>query len=310
MQKRITFRIIAGAGLIMLAAIIFQGCKKEGEDLELSAVPVADFEVVTENANNIILVNKSNVPSTPYWSIDNGEQKYRGDSIKVNLFFAGTYEIEMVPAGQGGIGSSVKKTITITQSDPEACISTKARGFIASCSQKVWKLNPEAGAYKVGPNVDDGTWWASTAGEVTGRPCEFNDTYTFVFNKTGTFTYDNMGDFYGDGYIGITSNTGCQPNSNLSDAQKPWANKDFTYSVSNTGGTAGKGQITVKGVGAHIGLQKARNGSDATPVNPTWTSITYDVIDMIPDGGGTGHDILKLGVNIGSGWWTFTLRSE
>lgn len=302
-------KLLTGAILLFVGIVIFQACKKEGENLTLSAVPVANFEVAQgENANNLILVNKSNVPSIPYWDID-GTEKYNGDSVRVNFPFAGNYEITMTPAGQGGLGTAVTKTITIAQNDPEACVSTKARGFIAGCTQKVWKLNPAAETYKVGDGVDKGNWWSSSAGDVPGRSCEFNDTYTFVFNKAGTFTYDNKGDFYADGYLGSGS-FGCEPNSNLNTAQEPWSRSNFTYFVSNTGGVKGLGQLTVKGVGAHIGLQKVHNGAE-TPTGPTWSSITYDIIDMVPNGGGTGHDLLKLGVAIASpGWWTFTLRSE
>ncbi|HEX2845287.1 MAG TPA: hypothetical protein VHN59_01975 [Chitinophagaceae bacterium] len=300
-------RLLTSVMLILLGVALFQACKKEGEDLTLGALPTPDFEVIQgTDANNLILINKSSMPIIPYWTVSNGA-KLTGDSAKINFVLAGTYEVTLTGAGQGGLGSTTK-TITIAQNDPTACSPTKPLGFIASCTSKKWKLNPAAGAYKVGEGADNGNWWSSGAGDVTGRSCEFNDEYTFVFDGAGTFTYDNKGDFYADGYLGSGSN-GCEPNANLNNAQKPWASGNFTYQVL-PGGVKGLGQLKVVGLGAHIGLQKVHNGGETT-TGPTWNSITYDIIEMTPNGGGPGHDILKLGVALAApGWWTFTLRSE
>ena len=299
-------RILAGASLFVLGAALFQACKKEGEDNVLGPIPTPDFEIVQgTNANNLILVNKSTMPIIPYWEVSNG-LKVAGDSAKINLAFAGTYQITLVGAGQGGLGTATK-SITIAQSDPNACSPTQPLGFIASCTQKVWKLNPVAGAYKVGDAVGAGNWWSSTADDVTGRSCEFNDEYTFVFDGAGTFKYDNKGDFYADGSLGSNS-FGCEPSANYTTAQKLWASGTFSYQIL-PGGVKGLGQLKVTGAGAHIGLQKVRNGSENTA--GTANSVTYDILEMTPNGGGAGHDILVLGVAVASpGWWTFSLRSE
>ena len=43
-----------------------------------------------------------------------------------------------------------------------------------------WKLAPVEGAFKVGPNPDDGSWWQNSADDVTTRACLFDDGYVFV----------------------------------------------------------------------------------------------------------------------------------
>jgi len=48
-----------------------------------------------------------------------------------------------------------------------------------------WKLAPVAGAFKVGPGVDDGSWWQNSEGDVETRACLFDDEY--VFHADGTF---------------------------------------------------------------------------------------------------------------------------
>ncbi len=293
--------------LLALTAVLLQACKKRGDDLGLTPIPSIDFEVVPgANANTFILVNKSGGPAIPFWHISTG-QKLSGDSAQLRLIFAGTYEVKLVAAAQGGLDSTTK-TITVAISDPTACNPTNPIGFIAGCTQKTWRLNPDAGTYMVGPGPNNGSWWSSGAGDVTGRSCEFNDEYTFHFNAEGTFEYDNKGDYYGDGYIGAATH-GCEPNSNLSGAQLAWASGTFSYTVIDGAGVAGKGQLKLNGTGAHIGLQKVHNGGETTS-GPASNTITYDILDMQQDVGGAGYDILTVGVNIGGdAWWTFVLRS-
>lgn len=293
---------IAGSLLLALAA-----CTPDVKNGELGALPQADFEVLPgPDANTVILVNKSNQASIPYWTVSTGA-KLNGDSARLKLIFAGTYQVTLTAAGRGGMGT-VTKDVTIANSDPNACNPSNPIGFIAGCTSKKWKLNPEAGTYKVGEGPDMGNWWSSGAGDVTGRACEFNDEYIFSFNAEGTFVYDNKGDYYADGYIGAATN-GCEPNSNLSGAQAAWASGNFNFTVIDGGGVRGLGQLRLSGTGAHIGLQKVHNGGETTS-GPTGNSITYDILEMRQNVNGLGYDILKVGLNIGgSGWWTFTLRS-
>ncbi len=293
--------------LLALMLLTIGACTPDKKDLALNALPNVDFEIAQgADANSIVLVNKTNAPSIPFWTVSTG-QKLSGDSAKLKLIFAGTYEVTLFAAAQGGL-DSVTKTVTIAQSDPTACDPANPIGFIASCTQKTWKLNPDAGAYKVGEGADAGNWWSSGIGEVAGRACEFNDEYTFSFNAEGTFVYDNKGDFFGDGYLG--NGNGCQPNSNLPAAQELWASGVFKFTVIDGAGVRGLGQLKLTGTGAHIGLQKVHNGGETTS-GPVGNSITYDILEMTQNAGGQGYDILKVGTNIGgAGWWTFTLRSQ
>jgi len=295
-----------------LAAVLslLAGCTDDSGDLSLGALPTADFEaVVTEGSNVVQLVNTTAEPTIAYWTVENTGQSFKGDTAHVNFIFAGTYEITLLAVGQGGT-TSVTKEVTIAQSDPTACNPDRALGFIAGCTEKVWRYNPEAGAFKVGDQGPDaGNWWASTADDVTGRACEFNDEFTFHFDAAGTFVYDNKGDFYADAYLG-SSSTSCEPAGNLTGDQAAWNSGTFSFSVIEGAGVNGLGQLVLTGRGAHIGIKKAHNGGE-TPTGPVGNSVTYDILAMEQNVGGNGYDILKIGVNIGgSGWWTFTLRSD
>lgn len=292
------------AAILFFAILPFlTGCKKY-EVKSLDPKPVASFSVtpVTGKPNTYLLTSTSTNSFRYDWNKATGSY-VQGTKVDTAYFiFSGTYTVKLIVYGQSGIDST-SQVINVTASDPTACAGTQL-GFITSCTSKKWKLDPAAGAYKVGPNPNDGSWWQNNLADVTARSCEFNDEYVFSFNANATFAYDNKGDFYADGYMG--NNTfGCEPSANYTPGQRPWGSGTFTYSFTKNAGVAGLGQLTVNGLGAHIGLQKVQNGVENTS-GPVATSITYDVLAQTTVG---GYDLLTLGVNMGWGWWTFRLRS-
>ena len=292
---------------VVLFSLVIIACRPEGDNLSLSALPNPEFEAVEVAPGRIQLKNITSTPTIASWTIVSSGQKLTGDVVEVSLIFAGNYDVKLDVVGQGGM-ASVTKAITVKQSDPNACDDKTALGFIASCTQKKWKLNPQAGAFKVGPGADNGDWWSSGEGEVTGRACEFNDEFTFSFNAEGTFGYDNKGDFFADGYLG-NKTTGCEPASNLSGDQALWNSGTFKFSVTEGAGVKKLGQLRLVGKGAHIGVKKAHNGGE-TATGPANDFVLYDILEMTKNKDGAGYDIMKIGVNIGGdAWWTITLRS-
>lgn len=291
--------------LIIVIGTSLHSCKKY-EVKSLGPKPKASFTVtpVSGKPNTYLLTSTSTNSFRYDW--DKGTGTYvQGKQVDTAYFiFSGTYTIKLFVYGQSGVDSS-SQVINVPTSDPTACVGTQL-GFITSCTSKKWKLDPDIGAYKVGPNPNDGSWWQNSLSDVISRYCEFNDEYIFSFNANATFVYDNKGDFYADGYLG--NNTyGCEPSSNYTESQRPWGSGTFTYSFTKNAGVAGLGQLTVKGLGAHIGLQKVQNGGEY-PAGPPATAITYDVLAQTHVTAGN-YDLLTLGVNMGWGWWTFRLRS-
>ncbi len=288
---------------VLLFSMLFFSCKYDVRDM--LPKPAASFTVtpVAGVPNKYVLSSTSQNAFRYDW--DKGGTGYvQGKQVDTVYFpYMGTYTVKLFVFGHSGVDSS-SQVITVAANDPTACVGTQL-GFITSCTSKKWKLDPTAAAYKVGPGPNDGSWWSSGLGDVAGRSCEFNDEYIFTFSAARTFTYDNKGDFFGDGYLGDNTGT-CQPSSNYTTVQKPWGSGTFTYVFTPNAGVAGLGQIKVVGLGAHIGLQKVRNGSEVTS-GPA-TEITYDVLAATHDP--AGYDLLTLGVAIGApGWWTFRLRS-
>ena len=77
-------------------------------------------------------------------------------------------------------------------------------GTLASTT---WRLSPEAGAMAVGWDAANvGGWWSSSADDVTGRACLFDDEY--VFNADGSFQ-NVMGDAtWLEGWQGVSEGCG------------------------------------------------------------------------------------------------------
>lgn len=304
MKRIINHNMIRLSGIGLLSVILFSACKYKVADL--LPHPVASFTVTPAGTpNRYILTSTSQNAFRFDWDKGGGSGYVQGKQVDTVYFpYAGTYKVKLFVYGQSGIDSAAQD-INVAASDPTACVGTQL-GFITSCTSKKWKLDPTAAAYKVGPGPNDGSWWSSGLGDVTGRSCEFNDEYTFEFSAARTFTYDNKGDFYADGYMGTNSNS-CEPSANYTAVQAPWGSGTFQYTFTQGAGINGLGQLTVIGLGAHIGLQKVRNGGENT-ASPA-TSITYDVLAATHDVPGN-YDILTLGVAIAPpGWWTFRLRS-
>ena len=290
------------AGALVLVLI---SCKKY-EVKSLGAKPAASFTVtpISGQPNKYLLSSTSSNSYRYDWDKATGSYSQGKQNDTVYFIFSGTYRIRLLVFGQSGMDSA-SQTINVAASDPTACSGTPL-GFITSCTSKKWKLDPAAGAYKVGPGPDDGSWWSNNTNDVITRACEFNDEYTFSFNAARTFVYDNKGDFYGDGYLGDNSNA-CQPTANYTTWQKPFGSGTFSYNFTSGAGQNGLGQLTVVGPGAHIGLQKVQNSGEVTG-GPVANSITYDILSQTHVTAGN-YDLLVLGVNLGWGWWTFRLRS-
>lgn len=296
--------------MICATAALIYGCTKD-DKASLGAKPAAGFTILGGgDSNSVVLVNSTPGPNIPYWVIPSTGQTLKGDSAKLRFTFAGTYTVQLVADGAGGV-DSVTRQVTINQNDPSACDGTVI-GFLTGCGSKVWMLAPIAGAEGVGPNMGDVSWWGNGANEPAGdRVCDWDDTWTFDFNAKQTLEYDNKGTFYSNGAEGNAGLSGayvCDVNSDLPANQAAWASGNFSYQIVPGAGAGKLGQITLVGTGAHIGLPEEANNKVLSSASVS--SVTYDIVSMTPNGGGAGHDQLVLALDAGGGvYWTWTLWS-
>jgi hypothetical protein len=154
-----------------------------------------------------------------------------------------------------------------------------------------WRLAPAAGSLAVGPNQGDGSWWSNSAADVTVRACLFDDSITFA--SGGAMTHYMDGSTWVDGWQGSPAdgcNTPVAPHDGTTNAP-------YSYSYNST-----TGELTVNGIGAHLGLAKVINGAEInTPANAAAT-ITYLVSFS------NNNNTMTADISIGGGWWRFVYQ--
>ena len=154
-------------------------------------------------------------------------------------------------------------------------------------SGTTWKLDPSAGALKVGPGIDDGSWWASSAEDVTARACLFDDEY--VFNADGSF----------QNVLGTeTWNEAWQEGVDADGCGAPVAPHDGSVAATYTH-DATANTITLNGLGAFLGIPKAITGAELSTCEcEVPESRTYEIIS-------SSDGTMKIAISSGGGYWTF-----
>ena len=151
-----------------------------------------------------------------------------------------------------------------------------------------WIVAPEAGALKVGPTPNDGSWWQNSAADVELRACFFDDEY--VFNLDGSFQ-NILGDAtWVETWQGVAAD-GCAAPVAPHDGSNPAI---WEYD-------ANTGTLTLEGVGAYLGIPKAITGGELSNPADAPASIAYGI--TLSDNDMT----MTLVISTGGGFWTFKL---
>jgi polyhydroxybutyrate depolymerase len=152
-----------------------------------------------------------------------------------------------------------------------------------------WKLAPVEGAMKSVPT--EGNTFISSSGDVTKFSCLFDDLY--VFNADGSFVQELGSQTWVEQWQGVdVAADGCAlpiaPHNSVNDA---------TYSLVGT-------DLTISGVGNHIGLAKVTNqgelDADEPPSVPS--TIRYSITSL----SGNGQN-MTIQVDHGAGIWHYKL---
>ena len=154
-----------------------------------------------------------------------------------------------------------------------------------------WKLAPVEGAFKVGPNPDDGSWWQNSVADLTTRACLFDDEY--VFNADGSFQNVLGADTWLETWQGVTAEA----------CGAPVAPHDGSAAATYVH-DASANTLTINGLGAYLGIAKAITGGELSVEGTAVPeSRTFDVHP-------TDDGSLKLSISTGGGYWTFTFVKE
>jgi len=268
-------------------------CEPQIDDkIDLGLPPSSvSFEVIQgDTPNDFTFVDNTEGTFISQWNFGNNGTA-EGREVSAYYPSAGDYEVTLTAFNEGGHAKG-SKTITVTEDAPVECENLVE--YLTECGSIEWNLIPTEGALWVGPEYDQSTtWWQNDENVVTERFCTFDDAY--IFSEDGTFEYDTKGDLWSEDYMG--AGTGCVADADLTGTAAPWASGVHSFVVLNDN------QIQVNGLGAFIGLPKAINGAELTGPTPA-SSITYDVVSM---GEYEGKKTIKVGVQMGAGWWFFHL---
>lgn len=269
-----------------------------GEDDETPVpAPVANFTFAIDatDKGKVTFTNTSENATSVSWNFGDGSAASTTANPVHTYEESGTYQVTLTATGADAKTSTKTQAVVID-------IPVVETGLTLAKLQKAWKISDADGSFKVGPGVDNGTWW--TLGNVSERPCLANDQ--FIFKADGVYEYDAAGDVFGEGYMGVTPD-GCVDESALTGGPAAWASGEHEFTFTPASG-ANLAKITVTGTGAFIALPKAYNGGEynADSGGPDAdASVTYDVLEYVEG----DNESIKLDVFIGGeGHWTFVLE--
>ena len=282
-------------GLCLLSISI--SCEQD-DDIS-SVIGGLDFVVATLNAEgNEIGVVASTVPgdNRVVYTVDFGDAN--GDPSEVVRETSGPMVRYMYPE------ETATYTITVTASLPNRDDVTISKEHTVIFAVEpppgggdplvgTWRMAPEAGAFGVGPGLNDVSWFSNSSDDVTTRACFFDDEY--VFNADGTFQNVLGAETWLEPWQGAAAEECGAPVFPHDGSQNPAA----TYSYNPSG------SVTINGTGAFLGLSKVYNGGELTSPGEAPSEITY-IADLSDDG-----LTLELDIEIGGGgFWSFKLIKD
>lgn len=290
-KNKRTMNLIKNISILLISLSLFIACEPSvGDKSDIGSPPAASFTVSEgESPNYFVLTNTTvdDVFMIEWDSGDYGSIDGEGDVVELYIPFMGTYDANLTVFNRGGHGIATQQ-IVVTQDDPNACFGNY-QVLTGDCTEKTWKLAPEAGALKVGPTLEAvGDWWGNSAEDVTVRDCHFNDRYTF--RSDGQFEFESNGDFWADiPQVGLATDN-CYASSEWPEGFETWDSGLHTYSINDE-------TLTVIGEGAWIGLYKI--GTNAEVTSPQ-SSVAFSIGDMT-------DERMTLNMDYGTGVWQITL---
>jgi PKD repeat protein len=287
-------KLLLNRWLFITAVLLMAGSC--GEDEGSDGNPVASFQFEADETDflTIHFENFSKNADEFSWNFGDGSAVSTEEDPSHTYEASGTYSVVLSATGNG---KTVTQTKEVIVTNPNEALKA-----LTGDVSKSWKLlrDVSTGRYplEVGPATRAEIWWAFGRNEQLGvRPCTLDDEY--IFSLDGTFEYKTNGDFWAEGMQAPIQ--GCEESidANYVNAAgtsvAAWNSgvHEFEYNVANQ-------KITLTGLGAFIGLQKAATDAEVTvPQEAT----TYSVVKL-SDG---AVDTLIIETTIPDGYWRFVL---
>lgn len=240
----------------------------------------ADFTLVVDTADfmKVYFTNTSVYYASLEWDFGDGSATST-ETNPVHIFpDLGNYFISLTATGTDGTIDVKTKKININNLNAEL---TKLVGE----ESKTWKLihTVEEGVYplEVGPYDRSMIWWAVGRGngELVGRPCMWNDEWTF--HRNGVMEFDTKGDFWREGDIfpnaNVCGSTDVMIASNGEDCSA-WGSGTHEYQLVSENSL----KLKAIGKGAFVGFFKSATEYEVKKLSPmVQDSVVYDVVRLV-----------------------------
>lgn len=292
-MKKQSFQLLSKFFLLLgvFSLVFFNSCKEDEPD-EPTTAPVASFqfEISADNFLEVVFTNFSQNATSYSWDFGDGESSTETDPTHVYAT-SGDYTVKLTASNSSGATHDYSQEITIT--DPN-----DAYKLLTGEDSKTWKLFREGVSMSLGESAENpANWWEGLQND-GGRPCLYEQEFTFHFD--GTYEFNDNGMFWGeygvfDGmwnfeicFEAIPENMINKDGADVS----AWLSGThaFTYDPSIA-------SATINGDGAWIGIPKlTTTGETTVPVGST----TFD-LEITQH---TGYDVMTVGFDWGAdGYW-------
>ena len=258
-----------------------------------SSVPTANFSSIVDGYTATFSNSSSNATS---YSWDFGDGAMSTETDPVHTYAAdGNYTVTLTAYDDAGNSGQTSQDVAISS-------ATFSPSVLSDADGKAWRLDGEA-SYNVGPCQGCGDWWGGIdANGVIERACQLDDEW--IFFDDGTMEYTTEGFVWAENYLGSAGE--CLDETLLNAPFDVFAAGTHSFTASET-------EVTVNGLGAFIGFNKAFNGGElpndatGTPVS----TITYEVFNYSNINGEEKVTVtVDYGANPGEAYWTFRLIAQ
>jgi PKD repeat protein len=289
--------------LLSVIALPFIVSSCDDDTDEPAKPPVASFQF-EKDANDFAKVTFTNFSQNAEsfsWNFGDGSAASTEENPVHTFPAAGTYTVKLTVTGAGNLTAEKSEEIEIT--DPNAQLKK-----LTGETSKSWKLLREVSGGEfpmvVGNQARTEIYWSFGGATPLGeRPCALDDEFTFSVD--GTFTYDAKDEVFADaGQFGPWSD---DIGSTCVDAiDENFVGKDGDISAWNSGThefeyDATNAKLTVKGLGAFIGLQKVATDAE---VRLPQEEVTYNVVKLVD---GTIDTLVVEALMGTANYWRFIL---
>jgi len=235
------------------------------------------FKVDTADFKKIFFTSTSKHYATLTW--DFGDSSATSpETNPIHIYPAlGTYTVILTATDADGATNAYSKNLNINNLNAEL---TKLVGEVSKTWKLIHTVTPGVYPLEVGPYDRSTIWWAVglNNSELAGRPCMWNDEWTFFRN--GTLEFDAKGDFWREGDIfpnaNVCGSTDDMINSKGEDCSA-WGSGTHQFELVSEMSL----RLKALGKGAFVGFFKSATDIEVTKLTPmVQDSVVYDVVKL------------------------------